>query len=194
MIKNFLFEVYLLISDFLVESLKANGNQQKSHSFYNTVSLEKPHSFYEPQLTQHYIHSFIHSFFIHSSIHSFIHSLATFNVKKKKKKKIVTSANLLRQKKKIKKKNLNRLQMFFYMNPNPPMYVLKTWNEHLISFHSLMFCLKLSKEIVFSFSQVGIAIIVVLYVSQFHVLLNCSPCTPSHLRPLSIIITCLTYH
>ena len=82
--------------------------------------------------------------------------------------------------------------MFFYMNPNPPMYVLKTWNEHLISFHSLMFCLKLSKEIVSSFSQVGIAIIVVLYVSQFHVLLNCSPCTPSHLRPLSIIITCLT--
>ena len=68
-------------------------------------------------------------------------------------------------KKKRKKKNLNRLQMFFYMNPNPPMYVLKTWNEHLISFHSLMFCLKLSKEIVSSFSQVGIAIIVVLYVS-----------------------------
>ena len=191
MIKNFLFEVYLLISDFLVESLKANGNQQKSHSFYNTVSLENPHSFCEPQLTQHYIHSFIHSFFIHSSIHSFIHSLATFNVKKKKKQLRVL---IYFDKKKIKKKNLNRLQMFFYMNPNPPMYVLKTWNEHLISFHSLMFCLKLSKEIVFSFSQVGIAIIVVLYVSQFHVLLNCSPCTPSHLRPLSIIITCLTYH
>ena len=194
MIKNFLFEVYLLISDFLVESLKANGNQQKSHSFYNTVSLEKPHSFCEPQLTQHYIHSFIHSFFIHSSIHSFIHSLATFNVKKKKKKKQLRVLIYFDKKKKIKKKNLNRLQMFFYMNPNPPMYVLKTWNEHLISFHSLMFCLKLSKEIVFSFSQVGIAIIVVLYVSQFHVLLNCSPCTPSHLRPLSIIITCLTYH
>ena len=53
MIKNLVFGVYLLISDFLVESLKANKNYQKYHSFYNTVQLKKPHSFYEPQLTQH---------------------------------------------------------------------------------------------------------------------------------------------
>ena len=41
----------LFISDFLAESLKANKTSKKDHSFYNTVSLKKPHSFYEPQLT-----------------------------------------------------------------------------------------------------------------------------------------------
>ena len=39
------------ISDFLVERLNANKTSKKDHSFYNTVSLKKPHSFYEPQLT-----------------------------------------------------------------------------------------------------------------------------------------------
>ena len=39
---------------FLVENLKVNKNYQKNHSFYNSVSLKKPHSFYEPQLTHHY--------------------------------------------------------------------------------------------------------------------------------------------
>ena len=39
------------ISDFLVERLKANKTSKKDHSFYNTISLKKPHSFYEPQLT-----------------------------------------------------------------------------------------------------------------------------------------------
>ena len=51
MIRNLMFEVYLLISDFLVESLKAN---KRDRSVYNPVSLKKPHSFYEPQLIQHY--------------------------------------------------------------------------------------------------------------------------------------------
>ena len=41
----------LFISDFLAESLKANKTSKKDHSFYNTVSLKKPHSFYEPQFT-----------------------------------------------------------------------------------------------------------------------------------------------
>ena len=54
MIKNIIFGVYQLNSDFLLESLKANKNWQKNHSFYHTVSLKKLHSFYEPQLTQHY--------------------------------------------------------------------------------------------------------------------------------------------
>ena len=40
-----------LISDFLAESLKASKNYRKKYSFYNTVSLKKPHSFYEPHLT-----------------------------------------------------------------------------------------------------------------------------------------------
>ena len=41
----------LFISDFLAESLKANKTSKKDHSFYNTISLKKPHSFYEPQFT-----------------------------------------------------------------------------------------------------------------------------------------------
>ena len=52
MIQNITFGVYLLISDFLVERLKANKNYQKDHLFYNTVSLKKNPSFYNPQLSQ----------------------------------------------------------------------------------------------------------------------------------------------
>ena len=75
MIKNLLFEFFFLesiifgiqlfkicsnvpvvirvffISDFLAERLKANKTSKKDHSFYNTVSLKKPHSFDKPQLT-----------------------------------------------------------------------------------------------------------------------------------------------
>ena len=54
MIQNLIFGVYLLILDFLKDSLKANKNIKKVHAFYNTVALKKPHSFYELQLTQHY--------------------------------------------------------------------------------------------------------------------------------------------
>ena len=56
MIKNLIFGVYLLISDFLVERLKAKANKtgQKGNSFYNTASLKNPHAFYKQQLTQHY--------------------------------------------------------------------------------------------------------------------------------------------
>ena len=35
------------------------------------------------------------------------------------------------------------------MNPNPSMHVLHTRNEHLGSFHCLMFCLKLTRELLF---------------------------------------------
>ena len=38
------------IPEFIAENLKANKNQPKNHSFCNTVSLKKPHSFYESQL------------------------------------------------------------------------------------------------------------------------------------------------
>ena len=62
MIQNLIFGVCLLTSDFLAESLKANKNEQKNHLFYNTVSLKKPHSFYQPQLTQHYKNIFPHIF------------------------------------------------------------------------------------------------------------------------------------
>ena len=54
MIRNFIFGVYLLISDLLVESLKTNENLLKYQPFYNIVSLKKSHSFYEPQLTRYY--------------------------------------------------------------------------------------------------------------------------------------------
>ena len=56
MIKNLIFRVYLLIPDFLVESLKAYKKKQnkKDYSFYNTVLLKEPHSFYKSQLLQHY--------------------------------------------------------------------------------------------------------------------------------------------
>ena len=36
------------------QSLKAEKTSNKDHSFYDTVSLKKHHSFGEPQLTQHY--------------------------------------------------------------------------------------------------------------------------------------------
>ena len=54
LIQNLIFEVYLLISDFLAQSLKTYKNWQKDDSFYKTVSLKKkPYLFYKPQLTQH---------------------------------------------------------------------------------------------------------------------------------------------
>ena len=45
--------VFLILA-FLAESLKANNKtktSKKDHSFYNTILLKKPHSFYQPQLT-----------------------------------------------------------------------------------------------------------------------------------------------
>ena len=54
MIQNLIFGAYPLISDYLLESLQANKTSKKDHSFYNTVSLKIPNSFYEPQLTEHY--------------------------------------------------------------------------------------------------------------------------------------------
>ena len=43
--------VFFLISDFLVEILKANKTSEKYQLFYNPVSLKKSHSFYKPWLT-----------------------------------------------------------------------------------------------------------------------------------------------
>ena len=46
------YESFFLISNFLAESLKAKAKtSEKDYLFYNTVSLKKRHSFYEPQLT-----------------------------------------------------------------------------------------------------------------------------------------------
>ena len=42
----------LLISDFHVESLKANKTSKKDRSIYNTISVKKPHLFFE-LLRQH---------------------------------------------------------------------------------------------------------------------------------------------
>ena len=57
MIKNLIFDVYLLISyfitNFLLESRKTNKTGKNDPSFHETVSPKKPHSFYEPELT-HY--------------------------------------------------------------------------------------------------------------------------------------------
>ena len=53
-IQNVRFGLYLLISDFLEESLKANKASKKCHSFYKTVTLKKHHSIYEYQLTKHH--------------------------------------------------------------------------------------------------------------------------------------------
>ena len=36
---------------FVQKVSKPAKSTEKDHSFYNTVSLKKPHSFYEPQLT-----------------------------------------------------------------------------------------------------------------------------------------------
>ena len=43
-------EIFLLISEFLAESLKKKKkkNNKKDHTFHNTVLLKKSHSFYEP--------------------------------------------------------------------------------------------------------------------------------------------------
>ena len=42
-------QYFFLISDFLAESLKVKSKtSEKDHSFYNTVSLKKPHSCDEP--------------------------------------------------------------------------------------------------------------------------------------------------
>ena len=105
--------------------------------------------------------------FIHSFIHSFIN---IFNVEKT----IVRTTNLYRQKKKTKqkiyiliKKSTLALDSSFYMNPNLPMYVLKTRHEHLGSTHSLMFCLKLTRELLISMLQIVVAIIVVFCMLQF---------------------------
>ena len=38
---------------------------------------------------------------------------------------------------------------FIYINPSPTMYALQTRHEHLESFHSLIFCLKLTRELLF---------------------------------------------
>ena len=43
----------IFIPDFLAGSLNPTKTSEKNHSFYNTVLLKKPHSFYEPQLTSH---------------------------------------------------------------------------------------------------------------------------------------------
>ena len=52
MIQNLIFGVYYL----RFSGRKSQSQQKltkKDHSFYNTVSLKKPHSFYEPKLIQH---------------------------------------------------------------------------------------------------------------------------------------------
>ena len=62
----------------------------------------------------------------------------------------------------MKLKKVNWLYMCFYMNPYyPPMYILQTRHKHLGCFHKLMFCLKLTRELVVFFSKVAVAIIVV---------------------------------
>ena len=61
----------------------------------------------------------------------------------------------------IKKSKLT-LHGSFYINPNPPMYVLQTQHEHLEPSHSLMFYLNFTNELPFSFLQVAVVIIVVL--------------------------------
>ena len=49
MIQNLIFGVYLLLLDFLVETLKDNKNYQKRSVILWTVPLKKLTSFYEPQ-------------------------------------------------------------------------------------------------------------------------------------------------
>ena len=53
MIKNFIFGDYLLISNFPVESLKANKNQQKRSLILQYSFTQKLCSFFEPQLSQY---------------------------------------------------------------------------------------------------------------------------------------------
>ena len=59
MIKNLIFRAYLLISDFLAKSVKANKNQQKRSLILQCSFAKKPHSFYKPQinLTLQKLHS-----------------------------------------------------------------------------------------------------------------------------------------
>ena len=47
---------YLLTRRFFFKQKvsKPRKTSEKDHSFYNTVSLNKPHTFYEPQLTWHW--------------------------------------------------------------------------------------------------------------------------------------------
>ena len=56
MIKNLIFRVYLLIPNFLEkrQKTKKKKKKKKDYSFYNTVLLKEPHSFYKSQLLQHY--------------------------------------------------------------------------------------------------------------------------------------------
>ena len=46
--------VCFLISGFLAESIKVSKIQRKRSLILQTVSLKKPYSFYEPQLTRHW--------------------------------------------------------------------------------------------------------------------------------------------
>ena len=46
--------VFFLISDFLAKVSKPTKASKKDHTFYNTVPLKKPHSFYEPQIASHW--------------------------------------------------------------------------------------------------------------------------------------------
>ena len=45
MIQNLIYELYLFISDFLIDSRKAYKTSKKDHSFYNTVLLKKTDGF-----------------------------------------------------------------------------------------------------------------------------------------------------
>ena len=45
---------FFLTSDFLAESLNATKINEENHLSYSTISLKKPHSFYQPQLTRHW--------------------------------------------------------------------------------------------------------------------------------------------
>ena len=56
--------------------------------------------------------------------------------------------------------------MVFYMDSDHPMYVLLTRHVHLGSFQSLRFYLKLTKEQLFKFPQIDVAIIVVRIVAS----------------------------
>ena len=48
-----LLEIMYLFRIIWLKVSKSTKTSKKDNSFYNTLSLEKPHSFYEPQLTRH---------------------------------------------------------------------------------------------------------------------------------------------
>ena len=48
--------IRFVIPEFVAENLKANKTSKKDHSFCNTVSLKKPHSFYVSQLFWNWSH------------------------------------------------------------------------------------------------------------------------------------------